>query len=253
MNVALYGAPARWAMTERGRGAVAREAASLSIGPSAMHWDGEALTVEIEEVSVPRPARLSGRVRVLPEGLTAAPWRLDPAGRHLWQPFAPSARIEVAFERPSLHWSGRGYFDTNYGERPLESDFRAWTWSRSILPDGAAVFFDTERRDGGAGTLSLRFGRDGAAEQVEAPPRTALPRTLWRLDRRARADAGTRPRILRRMEDAPFYARAALGSRLWGNEVEGVHEVVDLDRFEAPWCRLMLPFRMPRRAAWIRA
>lgn len=250
MNVALYGAPARWAMTERGLGAVVPDAASLSIGPSAMHWEGDGLTIGIEEVSVPHMARLRGRIRVLPEGLTDAPWRLDPEGRHLWQPFAPSARIEVVFDRPSLCWSGRGYFDTNYGERPLEADFASWTWSRSILPDGAAVFFDTERHDGGAGALSLRFGRGGSAEPVEAPPTVPLPRTLWRLDRQVRADAGTRPFVLRRMEDAPFYARAAVRSCLWGQEVEGVHEVLDLGRFDTHWCRLMLPFRMPRRAAW---
>jgi hypothetical protein len=27
-----------------------------------------------------------------------------------------------------------------------------------------------------------------------------------------------------------------------------VHESLMLDRFAAPWCKLMLPFRMPRRA-----
>ncbi len=50
------------------------------------------------------------------------------------------------------------------------------------------------------------------------------------------------------MEDAPFYARSALRARLWGEAAEGVHEILDCDRLDSWWCRLMLPFRMPRRA-----
>ena len=50
------------------------------------------------------------------------------------------------------------------------------------------------------------------------------------------------------LEDAPFYARSVLDSRLYGERVEAVHETLDLDRFRLPVVKLMLPFRMPRRA-----
>ena len=49
MNVALYGAPRRWAMTDRPRKALQRGADFLQIGPSGMEWDGNALTIRISE------------------------------------------------------------------------------------------------------------------------------------------------------------------------------------------------------------
>ncbi len=251
-------------MTERGRGRVARGADHLAIGPSAFSWDGSGLTIDINELAVPRLSGLRGRVRVVPQLWTEASYRLDGArsgpgatrgartggaaqGCHLWRPFAPAARVEAVFERPALRWSGRGYFDGNFGPRPLEADFRSWTWQRASLRDGAAVFFDTQTRDGGSGALALRFRPDGSADEVEPLPRAALPRTLWRIGRAARGDAGTRAEVLRRMEDAPFYARSALRAQLWGETAEGVHEILDCDRLDRWWCRLMLPFRMPRQ------
>ena len=108
--------------------------------------------------------------------------------------------------------------------------------------------YDALRRDGTRTSLALRFHGDGRAETGEALTETHLPRTVWRLPRPVRADAGSRPRLTRRLEDAPFYARSAIESRLWGEAATGIHESLDLDRFATPWCKLMLPFRMPRRA-----
>ena len=46
VNVALHGPRARrWTFTERGRADMARDARTLRIGPSALSWDGEALTI----------------------------------------------------------------------------------------------------------------------------------------------------------------------------------------------------------------
>ncbi len=60
-NVALYGPRgARWAMTERGKPAVHRERAAFAIGPSAMVWRGDALTIEIHEIAAPWPRRVRG-------------------------------------------------------------------------------------------------------------------------------------------------------------------------------------------------
>jgi len=53
-------------------------------------------------------------------------------------------------------------------------------------------------------------------------------------------------REVRRLEDAPFYARAELRTRLFGEDGHAVHETLDADRFAARWVKLLLPWRMPR-------
>ncbi|MGX7706935.1 carotenoid 1,2-hydratase [Methylobacterium sp. Gmos1] len=245
VNVVLYGRPKAWAMTERGRASVARSATSLAIGPSAMEWDGTMLTIRVEEVTSPLPSRISGTIRVRPSGITPGPFTLDAEGRHRWWPLAPSSRIEVALDRPSLRWNGHAYFDTNDGDVSLEESFRGWTWSRSTLSRGAAILYDVERRDGSRQDLSLRFDPDGTPRPIEPPVPAALPPTLWRLPRATRSDDG-RAAVLRRFEDAPFYSRSLLSARICGEAVQPVHEALDLDRFANPLVRLMLPFRMPR-------
>ena len=93
INVALYGASGgRWAMTERGRRRVARDAASLAIGPSSVDWDGTTLTIRVDEWTAPWPSRLRGTVRVKPAAITDQAFVLDLAGRHLWRPVAPCSR-----------------------------------------------------------------------------------------------------------------------------------------------------------------
>ena len=124
LNVALYGRDRkRWAMTERGRGHVGRASSSLAIGPSLLTWDGDALTIRIDEVTAPAPSRIRGVVRVYPKALTSRAFALDPADRHRWWPIAPSAHVEVTLEQPALRWSGDGYLDSNTGEAPLEAAF----------------------------------------------------------------------------------------------------------------------------------
>lgn len=247
LNVALYGPRARWAMTERGAGALARSADSFVVGPSSLAWDGTALTIAIDEVAVPLPQRLRGTVRLFPSALTGHAEVLAGAGRHRWRPIAPVARVEVAMDRPALAWTGHGYWDANAGDEPLEDGFACWTWSRAPVGSGAAVLYDAIRRDGTAASLALRFGADGRVARAEAPPEAALPGTLWRIPRRTRADDGTTPRVLATLEDAPFYARSTLATRLYGEDTTAVHESLSLDRFRTRWVKLLLPFRMPRR------
>lgn len=248
INVALYGPRARWTMTERGAGKLARDADALEVGASRMRWTGESLIVEIDERAVPHLSRVRGRVRLTPDFLTDREAALDPAGAHVWRPFAPAARVEVEMEAPAQSWRGHAYMDANFGARPLEADFGYWTWSRGRGAGGASVLYDAERRDGTALQLSGRFSPSGAWQALPPPPMTELPGTLWRVRRRTRADADAPAQVTQRMEDAPFYARAGLRARLWGEEVEGVHEALDLDRFDTPWCRALLPWRMPRLA-----
>jgi carotenoid 1,2-hydratase len=248
INVALYGRPRRWAMTERGRRRVETAADSFTVGPSRVAWDGTALTVEIDEVGVPVPSRLRGTVRLVPEALTADSFVLDAEGRHEWWPIAPRARVEVAMTAPALSWSGTGYLDTNQGSEPLEAGFVDWDWSRAPLPDGgSAVLYNARRRRGGTLDLALAFGRDGTVERFAAPPEAPLPTTPWRVRRATRSEAGAAPRVVETLEDSPFYARSVVETRLCGETVTAVHESLMLDRFATPWCKLMLPFRMPRR------
>ena len=249
INVALYAPGAkRWAMTERGARRLHRDAAALTIGPSALRWDGDTLVATIDEVAAPIPARIRGTVRLTPLATTSTAFDLDPAGRHRWRPIAPRARIEVAMERPGVRWSGTGYLDSNCGTEPLADGFADWDWSRAHRARDTVVLYDGVRRDGSAFALALRIGDDGAVEHVAAPPRFRLPTSAWRMARGTRADAGSVATIARTWEDSPFYARSALTTRLLGEDCTAVHESLSLDRFRTPLVRAMLPFRMPRRA-----
>jgi carotenoid 1,2-hydratase len=234
-------------MTERRETAVTRSATRFQVGPSAMTWDGTAFTVEIDEIAVPHLSRLRGRVRVIPEAVTGVELPMTADAAHLWRPFAPVARIEVAMERPAWRWSGAGYLDGNFGTRALEADFRYWTWARFPSRAGASILYDIARRDGGRVAAAVLFDGRGGAEMAEPPPVAPLSTTLWRVKRSTRADPGHRAGEVLRWEDGPFYARAAIRSRLYGEDVAGVHEALDLDRFRMRIVQAMLTTRMPRR------
>jgi carotenoid 1,2-hydratase len=247
VNVALYGPKARrWAMTERKRAALSQEPTRLGIGPSALHWDGSALTIEIDEVASPIPSRLRGTLRLEPTAINSRAFTLEEQGRHMWRPIAPHARVSLDLDAPDLRWRGDGYFDTNCGDEPLEDGFSYWTWARTGKKDGAAtILYDAERRRDAPLSLALRFDRSGACETFAPPPMTALPRTGWRVARRMRSD-DAQASILQNFEDTPFYSRSLVSASLQGETVQAMHESLSLDRFANPLVRLMLPFRMPR-------
>lgn len=232
-------------MTERGAETVCRTSRALSIGRSALHWTGESLVIDIDEVTAPLPRRVRGTVRVHPVALGDRGFVLDAAGRHRWRPIAACARIEACFEHPSLRWSGPAYFDTNDGDSPLEADFRNWDWCRAPLRDATAILYNARRRDGSDQSLALRFDRQGCIKPCDPPPPVAMRRTLWRLARPTRAEDGA-ARVLHTLQDAPFYARSVIRTRLDGEEATAVHESLDLDRFSALPVQAMLPFRVPR-------
>jgi carotenoid 1,2-hydratase len=245
LNVALYGPRAkRWALTERGRARLSRDAEHLAIGPSSLTWSAAGLSVEIDEIAAPLPARIRGRIRLHPEPATPLTLTLDPSGRHRWTPLAPRARIEVQLDRPALHWQGTAYFDSNAGDAPLEQDFVRWDWSRSHTSTGVRVLYDITPRGGPAICHALQYNQNGEPQHIPAPPRQLLhPPPLWRMPRATRA--ASPPRVASTLEDTPFYARSLLAGP--GGEVT-LHESLSLDRFRQPIVQLMLPFRMPRRA-----
>ncbi len=247
INVALNGPRGGcWAMTERPRKSVSRSADHFAAGPSSVHWDGNALVVEISEISAPIPYRVKGRIRVIPELLGDTAFMLDPAGKHRWHPVAPRARVEVEMKHPGVSWSGPGYFDSNFGDEPLETGFIDWHWSRAHLKDRVAVMYEGTRRDGTPFDLALQMDRQGNWDDVCQPPGAPLPRSNWLVERRTRADRGHDPRVLKTWIVAPFYARTALATRLYGEDVRAVHESLSLARFRSPIVQSMLPYRMPR-------
>ena len=250
INVATYGPGGRFAMTDRGRPALRQSEDSFQVGPSALHWDGEKLVIEVNEVaSPPLVARMRGRITLRPRAVTGFEMALTPDGAHCWRPFAPVADIEVDLTQ-GHRWRGHGYFDANFGSAALEADFRFWTWGRFPHRGGATCFYDATRVDGSTLAEAVHFDATGHATPVEAPPLTRFSRSLWAVRRETRADPGTRPRQKLAMLDAPFYCRSLVETRIDGEPSVGVHEALDLDRFRGPWLMPMLAVRVPRRRGW---
>jgi carotenoid 1,2-hydratase len=233
-------------MTERGGAALSRTDDTLSIGPSRLIWDKGALTVSFNEVCAPLPRRVRGTVRLHPAAVTRTPFQLDAGGRHIWRPIAPRARVEVSLEEPACAWTGNGYFDMNVGDEPLERAFASWSWSRAHRSSDTLIFYDVTRRDGAPAQIALRIGPDGGMESIAPPPIAALPSTGWGVSRATRGEPAEPPRLVRTLEDTPFYSRSVLAGRYGGESAEIVHEGLSLDRLRSPVVRAMLPFRMPR-------
>jgi carotenoid 1,2-hydratase len=249
LNVALYGnGGKRWALTERGASALDRSVDHLAIGPSSVSWNGRWLEVNVDEITAPLPTRLRGQIRVHPSALTPQSFAIDSAARHCWWPVAPCSRIEVEMQRPGLCWGGDAYFDSNWGSEPLERRFVGWDWSRSTLADGScAILYDKVIRGEPARSLALRFDCDGNASAFPPPPRVSLATTpVWRVARGAQVEAGHHARVVKTLEDTPFYARSVISSHLLGQPVTSMHESLSLDRFSQRWVQLLLPFRTPR-------
>lgn len=246
MNVALYGPDGRWSMTERNRPAVTRSSDMLSIGPSALRWNGQALVADLREWSAPLPRRIRGRIRLHPTVVHNQSLRLDADGEHLWTPISPAARVEVQMDQPGLRWSGGGYFDHNTGTQPLERCFDNWFWSRAATRNGPVVLYELQRRDGRGNALAMHFDKNGKRHELSVKRATTLPRTRWGIARPVRSDDG-RADLRATWEDTPFYARSLIDANLNGERVTAVHESLSLKRFSKRWVQLMLPFRMPRR------
>jgi carotenoid 1,2-hydratase len=211
MNVVLYGpGRKRWALTERGRESVTRSERALAIGRSTMAFDGDGVTVNVDEVTTPVPGRLRGRIRLRPSGFTPGPYLLDGAGRHRWWPLAPASRVEVEFTNPGLSWSGAAYFDMNHGDAPLERDFVEWDWCRTPLRSGAGVLYNVLRRDGSRQSLALRCAATGRRGGGRAPsPGPAAARADLAHDP-AHPQPDPSLRVVRTLEDTPFYTRSEI-------------------------------------------
>jgi len=239
-------------MTERAARHVERGRSFYRIGPSALHWSGRALEIAIDEVANPLPRRVRGTVRVELGALSTFVANLDDAGRHRWGPIAPCARVQVRLQAPALSWDGHAYVDSNEGDEPISEPFTTWDWMRATLADGSCVVaYDVHQAHGRADRLiGRRFHPDGTDSPVELPARRPLPATRWGITRHVCAAppaAQGAPRLLRTLEDTPFYARDVVQAQLCGQTVRAMHETLDARRFAAPWVQALLPWRMPRR------
>ena len=234
-------------MTEHSEKHIDRNRNAYSVGASAMRWTGSELVLDLNEIANPLPRRIAGKVRLIPDVITNRHFVLDGKDRHAWWPIAPRARVEVSLDRPGLNWSGSGYLDMNAGDEPLEDGFERWDWSRADLKTGAAVLYDATRRDGTNRTLSLRFDKSGNVEHIAAPPKQRLGSTaIWRIPRNTHA-VNSEARIIKTLEDTPFYSRSLLSTNLLGERTTAMHESLSLNRFSTRWVKALLPFRMPRR------
>ena len=250
INVALYGATKRWAMTERNSASLERSQEVLRVGRSAMAWRDGALLIEIDERCAPAPIPIRGRVELRPLTLTSGAFALDGAGRHLWRPIAPLAEVTADFDAPGLRWRGHGYFDHNIGDEALDAGFRSWTWSRGQSGSSALIQFDVERRTGEHDRLGLQIEPSGAITHVDPGAPEKLETSFWRIARTARSQGAAR--VVETWEDTPFYARSKIRTAFEGREFDAVHESLDLDRFSSRWVQSLLGFRMPRRTGPLR-
>lgn len=118
------------------------------------------------------------------------------------------------------------------------------------MKDGStAVLYDVRQTDGTEHLIAQRFYKGGDSEPFAAPLRRMVPpKTLWRVQRSVRADPGMPTQVLQTLEDAPFYARSLLRTQLLGESLTAVHETLMPQRLNMLPVRLMLPWRMPRRA-----
>jgi len=245
INTALYTPRGTlWSMTERSRRHLQRGNDHVQIGPSRWFWHNDALVVELDEISAPWPRPLTGRICLHPESMHGTAFPLAQAGGHVWQPFAPRARVSVNLSRPRLQWQGNGYLDGNGGHEPLGDAFVGWHWSRLAGESGSKIVYDLQPRGAPGWTMALQTNRHGRLEQVGTPGRVQLAPTGWRLDRRA--PSGTM--LTRTLLDTPFYARSTISGRLQDRRAHGVHETLSMERFRRGWVAWMLPFRMPRRS-----
>jgi carotenoid 1,2-hydratase len=234
-------------MTERGASRLTRSSGHLAIGRSSVQKIGRDFQFNIDERGAPIPRAVKGELTLEPFERGCAPFELDRSAHHFWQPLAPVARVRVAFDEPAIRWTGWAYFDSNWGDSPLEDTFSRWDWSRCLEPERTTVFYDVERRHDAPLALSIAFGSvQDQPREAHILGRQALPRTAWGIDSAVRCDQGQTPQRVLSLEDTPFYSRSLVAASQRGQPVTMMHESLSLDRFRSRWVQTLLHCRMPR-------
>ncbi len=211
-----------------------------------MRWVGSALVVDLDERAAPFGGRVAGRIRLFPEASGGDTVILDQGGRHRWVPIAPVARAEIELSHPALRFRGAAYLDSNTGDEALEEAFTGWTWARFAAAGRAAVIYDLERRDGSCLRVTRAFEPDGVRREGFPVVSVKAAPTRWLMPRVVHGEPGARPRVVRTLEDTPFYARSLVATSFFGQPVIGTHEALSLGRFRSRAVQIMLPYRMRR-------
>ena len=236
INVATYG-PRRALHDDRpGRSRAAPVAATrLQVGPSSMHWTGDELIIDIDEISARRMvSRVAGTITLTPAAVTEVELPLTPDGAHVWRPFAPIGRHRgrpepagLALDRARLFRrqfrhprAGGGFQLLDLGPVPAAATGRPASTTRP------AATVSTWR----GGRVSTRTG--SAREIAPPPPRPLRAQSLWAVRRETRADAGYQPRQVKRDAGCAVLFPVAVRNPDRRRESRpGVHEALDLDRF----------------------
>jgi carotenoid 1,2-hydratase len=111
-----------------------------------------------------------------------------------------------------------------------------------------SVVYDVRPKQGPGRVVAQRFSPDGSYAAFTAPKRHHLPASGWRIARGMCSDPDSSPEVITTLEDTPFYVRSLLRANLLGEKVTAVHESLDIPRVVSLPVRMMLPWRMPRRA-----
>lgn len=244
INLALRGRNNAWVMSEHPRRTVLRGQERLNIGANQLQWRDDGLEILLDEVEAPLGRRVHGAIRVTPRALNRRAFALDLAAKHTWWPIAPEADVEV--DVAGVRFRGSGYLDSNWGAEPLERGFRGWNWSRSKLDDRTVVHYVTDAPDGSRHHLALEFDRAGDGRDRPCLSPRGVPRTAWGVSREVVSEE-PEARVLESLEDTPFYSRQRVLHWVGGRRVEGVHESLDLRRFDSRVVQHLLGYKTRRR------
>ena len=247
VNVVLYGGnTSEWALSEYDLTSAHLDPDRLTIGRNHLHWDQDTLVLRFDETTAPFPRwpskRLAGEVRLTPSTLFHETYALHPS--HLWRPIAPVAHAEVIVDEPYVRFTGSAYHDFNAGENPLEHDFLGWSWSRRSAPEKTQILYDVQPLDGPDLKIGKVFHADGKTQPIDPKIVHKLPSTRWRMPRSIREEEGAKTRLVRTLEDAPFYSRTWLEVEQGGQVDPVMHESIQLDRFRRRFVQTLLRFRV---------
>jgi carotenoid 1,2-hydratase len=269
VNLAVYerGRPRLWVMSEYGAAALGPVGAGgPRIGRSGIERAGDGkLSIAIDERSAPflvaltgSGNRVAGTLELEPLGPSLAPVELGPTGsgeRHVWHAIAPRARFRLRLERPRLAFEGVGYHDVNAGSARLENAFASWSWARFHQRDRTVVGYAVRPRQAPS-TGFIADASDAGTRRIDSalsdgPPRHAgwgltLPEhfTLTPADSAPLTCTPTRL-----WDAAPFYARYAATLSDGKQQLVGMGEHLDLERFARPGVQFLLRFKTRRARA----
>jgi hypothetical protein len=177
------------------------------------------------------------------------------AAAHVWTPLAPLAHgsydLHVGSEQ--MRGSGTAYVDANVGDAPFcRFGIADWTWARASTPaETRIVYLVNGKRPEDAVYIGAIATPDGAMRTVGLRVRQACARRalygLRYLDELVLdADDGefARLRVVRVVDDGPFYLRMLVELSFGGTTAVGWAEFVSPDRIDLARHRALVRMRV---------